>query len=110
MITQYVLKTSQVTAARWGDGGDVIDISNWLTQKFGSHKPGLIADATAESPTIPGPGWEIDEEHNRIFLRAVEGQFWVNPGDWIVMTFYADGTNQVLPQTDADFQYTFIQA
>lgn len=110
MITQYVPKTSQVTAAQWGDGGDVIDISNWLTQKHGPEKPGLIADISSETPTIPGPGWEIDENTNRLFVKAVEGQFWVNPGDWLVMNFYADGTTAVLPLTDADFQYTYIRA
>lgn len=109
MITQYVLKTSQITAAQWGYDGDVIDISNWLTQKHGPHLPGLIADAASETPTISGPGWEIDTANNRIFIKAVEGQFWVNPTDWIVMSFYADGSTQVLPLNDADFQYTYVQ-
>lgn len=111
MITQYIEKSIQVESAQWGDLGDVADISNWLTQKFGPQTPGLIAEfGESTGVSAPGPlGFEVDvaaEGGPRLFVKQSEDHFWVEPTEWIVLTHQMD-TLAISKMTDDVFTFTY---
>lgn len=111
MITQYIEKSVRVDSAQWGDLGDVADISNWLTQKYGPETEGLIEEfGSSGVSSTPGPvGFEVDLEAEggpKLFIKQSEDHFWVNPTDWIIMTYGMNDVD-VAPMTDEVFQFTY---
>lgn len=111
MITQYIEKSVQVESAQWGDLGNVADISNWLTQKYGPSTEGLIAEFGDESGvSAPGPlGFEVDLEAEggpRLFIKQSEDHFWVEPTEWILLTHNFDAI-EISKVTDEVFSFTY---